>query len=80
MHAEAAVDARAREADENAEFWGGPLRRGGVAIAAEGVSGFFLDSEELFWTTAVSAGPWASSQMVIDGEWLSNSVVAAAYL
>lgn len=47
VHAEAAVQARAREADEGAEFGGGPLRGGGGAVAAGGVAGEFLEGEEL---------------------------------
>ena len=43
MHAEAAVDACAGEADKDAEFGGGPLGGGRGAVAAGVVAGFFLD-------------------------------------
>lgn len=66
MHAEAAVDACAREADEDAEFWGGPLRRGRIAIATKGVAGFLLNGEELFGWMVVSAGHWASGGKMVD--------------
>lgn len=41
------MHAGAREADEDAEFWGGPLGGGGTAIAATVVGVSFLDLEEL---------------------------------
>ena len=47
MHAEAAVEAGACEADESAEFGGGPLRGGGGAVDAGGVAGAFLEGGEL---------------------------------
>lgn len=47
VHAEAAVDAGAREADEDAELGRGPLRVGRAAVAAEVVVGFLLDRGEL---------------------------------
>lgn len=47
MYPESTVDARARQAYEDAEFRGRPLRRGRIAIAAEGITRLFLDSEEL---------------------------------
>ncbi len=47
MHAQTAVQAGAREADEGAEFGGGPLRGGGGAVDAGGVSGTFLEGREL---------------------------------
>ena len=47
MHAQPAVQAGADEADEGAEFGGGPLRGGGAAVAAGGVGGAFLEDGEL---------------------------------
>ncbi len=47
MHAQAAVEARAGEADEGAEFGGGPLRGRGGAVAAGGIARGFLEGEEL---------------------------------
>lgn len=47
MHAQAAVQARACEADEGTELGGGPLRRRGGAVAAGGVAGVLLEGEEL---------------------------------
>ena len=38
---------RAAQADEDAEFWRGPLWGGGAAVAAAVVGGGFLDLEEL---------------------------------
>ena len=37
----------AGEADEDAEFWGGPLRGGSTTIDAECIGGLFLEVEEL---------------------------------
>lgn len=48
VDAEAAVYARAAEADEDAKLGARPLRRGSIAVAAEVVAGFFLDGEELY--------------------------------
>lgn len=48
------MDARAGEADEDAEFGGGPLRRGGAAVGAPVVGGGFLDGEELGEESATS--------------------------
>ena len=47
MHAEAAVEAGAGEADEGAEFGGGPLWGGGGAVDAGFVGGEGLKFEEL---------------------------------
>ncbi|KAI4246156.1 MAG: hypothetical protein L6R40_002108 [Gallowayella cf. fulva] len=47
VHAQPPVEARAREADEGAEFGGGPLRGWRGAVAAGGVAGGFLEGEEL---------------------------------
>ena len=47
MHPEAAVQARACEADEGSEFGGGPLWGGGRAVAAGCVAWCFLKGEEL---------------------------------
>lgn len=47
VHAQTAVQAGACEADEGAEFGGGPLRGRGGAVDAGGVSGTFLESCEL---------------------------------
>ena len=41
------MQAGAGEADEGAEFRGGPLRGGGGAVDAGGVSGAFLEGCEL---------------------------------
>lgn len=41
------MQAGAGEADEGAEFGGGPLRGRGGAVAASGVTGEFLEGEEL---------------------------------
>lgn len=52
MYAQTAVQAGAGEAEEYPEFWAGPLRGGGGAVAAGCVSGAFLEGEELgfgFW-------------------------------
>lgn len=48
VHSEPAVQARARQADEGAEFGGGPLRGRGRAVAAGGISREFLQGEELY--------------------------------
>ena len=47
MYTKATVNTGAREADESAEFGGGPLWRGGVAVDARDVAGEFLEGEEL---------------------------------
>ena len=47
VHAQPAVDARARQADEDAELGRRPLRRGRAAVAADVVFGFGLDRDEL---------------------------------
>lgn len=47
VHAQPAVHTRAAEADEDAELGRRPLWGGRVAVAAEAVSRFFLDGEEL---------------------------------
>ncbi|KAI4173589.1 MAG: hypothetical protein LQ346_008401, partial [Caloplaca aetnensis] len=47
VHAEAAVQARAHEADEGAELGGGPLRGRGGAVAAGRVAGEPLEGEKL---------------------------------
>ena len=47
MHAQGAVEAGAGEADEGAEFGGGPLRGGGVAVYAGFVLGEGLEGLEL---------------------------------
>lgn len=47
MDAQTAVIAGAGEADEDAEFGGGPLRGRGGAVGAEGVGGKALEGEEL---------------------------------
>jgi hypothetical protein len=54
VYAQAAVHARAAEADEDAELGRGPLRGRRVAVAAEVVVGFFLDGEELLGEMVVS--------------------------
>lgn len=41
------MEAGAGEADEGAEFGGGPLGGGGGAVDAGGVGGAFLEGEEL---------------------------------
>lgn len=47
MYSQSTMDARARQAYEDAELWRCPLRRRRVAVAAEGVAGLLLDGEEL---------------------------------
>ena len=54
MDAETAVVAGAGEADEDAEFGRGPLRRWGGAVGAEGVGGEALEGEELWGKEGVS--------------------------
>ena len=44
---EAAMDARARQTDKDAELGRRPLRAGGVAVAADAVVAFFLDRQKL---------------------------------
>lgn len=48
MYAEPAVIPGASEADEDAEFGGGPLGGGRGAVGAEGVGGEALEGEELW--------------------------------
>jgi hypothetical protein len=47
VHAQAAVNTGAREADEDAELGGGPLRARCAAVAADAILVFLLDREEL---------------------------------
>lgn len=47
VHTQSTVHAGARQADEDAEFWGCPLWGWGAAVAAAVVGGGFLDLEEL---------------------------------
>jgi hypothetical protein len=49
VHAQAAVNAGARQTDEDAEFRGRPLRGRRVAVTADVVLRFLLDREELQW-------------------------------
>ncbi len=56
MHAESAVQAGACEADEGAEFGGGPLRGGGGAVDALAVAGAFLEGGELMGEKWVLGG------------------------
>ena len=56
MDAEATVQAGACEADEGAEFGGGPLWGGSGAIATGGVAAEFLEGEELEEGRAMSMG------------------------
>jgi hypothetical protein len=65
VHAQSAVDARAAQADEDAELGRGPLWRGGAAVAAAIIPVGFLDLEEL-WHTVVSI--W----LIASGRWLED--------
>ena len=56
MYAQAAVVAGAGEADEDAEFGGGPLWGGGRAVGAEGVGGEALEGEELWERVSLGGG------------------------
>ena len=47
MDAETAMDAGAGQADEDAEFRGCPLGRGGVAVAADVILGHLLQIGQL---------------------------------